>query len=85
MVEDLERDNMPKKEIRKRTESKGYSWFSWRRNNQAEEGEEPKIKKSDEYSQEVLIFFIFCLFSIVNFGLNFVGRLFSFVYFPKNH
>lgn len=32
---------MPKK-IRKRSESKGYSWFSWRRNNQVENSEANK-------------------------------------------
>ena len=45
---------MPKKEaIRKRSESKGYSWFSWRRNNQAEETEENKTKKLEEPTQQV--------------------------------
>ncbi|KAG0718150.1 Phosphatidate phosphatase LPIN2 [Chionoecetes opilio] len=35
LADDLMKDNMPKK-TRKRSESTGYSWFSWRRKNQAE-------------------------------------------------
>lgn len=43
LSEELYKNNMPKKEIRKRTASKGYSWFSsWRRNNQAEDPENDK-------------------------------------------
>ena len=38
LADDLMKDNMPKK-TRKRSESKGYSWFSWRRNNQNEDPE----------------------------------------------
>ncbi|XP_076034413.1 phosphatidate phosphatase LPIN isoform X4 [Oratosquilla oratoria] len=63
LVEDLSKEHMPKKEIRKRTESKGYSWFSWRRNNQAQEeatkeevkgdAEEPKVENKDEKIERV--------------------------------
>lgn len=68
LAEDLYKDNMPKKEIRKRSESKGYSWFSWRRNNQAEaddmgmkadgsaekpEGAERSTEPEDEVSRSV--------------------------------
>lgn len=35
LSDDLMKDNMPKK-IRKRSESRGYYWFSWRRNNQTD-------------------------------------------------
>ncbi|KAK7022848.1 Lipin-3 [Halocaridina rubra] len=45
LADDLYKENMPKKEIRKRSESKGYSWFSWRRGNQAEN--ETMDKKAD--------------------------------------
>lgn len=41
LSDELVRENMPKK-TRKRSESKGYSWFSWRRNNQAENPEANK-------------------------------------------
>ncbi|XP_064090590.1 phosphatidate phosphatase LPIN3-like isoform X5 [Macrobrachium nipponense] len=42
LANQLYKEHMPKKEIRKRSESKGYSWFSWRRNNQAESEEMEK-------------------------------------------
>ncbi|XP_068218623.1 phosphatidate phosphatase LPIN3 isoform X2 [Palaemon carinicauda] len=45
----LYKEHMPKKEIRKRSESKGYSWFSWRRNNPAESDE---MDKKEENASE---------------------------------
>ncbi|XP_069165204.1 phosphatidate phosphatase LPIN3 isoform X2 [Procambarus clarkii] len=45
----LNKEHMPKKEIRKRSESRGYSWFSsWRRNNQTEDIESNKEGTNDE-------------------------------------
>lgn len=46
LADDLMRDNMPKK-TRKRSESKGYSWFSWRRNNQTEDPQTNKDISTD--------------------------------------
>ncbi|XP_071527206.1 uncharacterized protein Lpin isoform X1 [Panulirus ornatus] len=46
LADDFIKEHMPKKEIRKRSQSKGYSWFSsWRRNNQTEEIENSKNVK----------------------------------------
>lgn len=51
---------MTKKEIRKRSESKGYSWFSWRRTNPEDadapqnKSEEIAVKKEVSGSLEVL-------------------------------
>ncbi|KAK3863213.1 hypothetical protein Pcinc_030987 [Petrolisthes cinctipes] len=40
LVDELSKEHMPKKEVRKRSESRGYSWFSsWRRNNQEEDSQ----------------------------------------------
>ncbi|XP_066973989.1 phosphatidate phosphatase LPIN3 isoform X12 [Macrobrachium rosenbergii] len=50
LANQLYKEHMPKKEIRKRSESKGYSWFSWRRNNQAES--EEMEKKEDNASEK---------------------------------
>ncbi|KAB7503804.1 Phosphatidate phosphatase LPIN2 [Armadillidium nasatum] len=36
VIENLAKENMPKKEVRKRSESKGYSWFSWGRTSEAQ-------------------------------------------------
>ncbi|KAK8397854.1 hypothetical protein O3P69_004570 [Scylla paramamosain] len=46
LADDLMKDNMPKK-TRKRSESKGYSWFSWRRNNQTEDPNTNKDMNTD--------------------------------------
>ncbi|XP_042215026.1 phosphatidate phosphatase LPIN3-like isoform X2 [Homarus americanus] len=48
LADELGKEHMPKKETRKRSESKGYSWFSsWRRNNQTEDLENNKDAKND--------------------------------------
>ncbi|KAK8730132.1 hypothetical protein OTU49_008097, partial [Cherax quadricarinatus] len=48
LADNLNKEHMPKKEIRKRSESRGYSWFSsWRRNNQTEDLESNKEGKND--------------------------------------
>ncbi|XP_047496262.1 phosphatidate phosphatase LPIN3-like isoform X2 [Penaeus chinensis] len=46
LSEALYKEHMIKKEIRKRSESKGYSWFSWRRTN-PEDADAPQNKSED--------------------------------------
>ncbi|XP_069992168.1 phosphatidate phosphatase LPIN3 isoform X4 [Penaeus vannamei] len=46
LSEALYKEHMTKKEIRKRSESKGYSWFSWRRTN-PEDADAPQNKIED--------------------------------------
>ena len=53
LADDLMKDNMPKK-TRKRSESKGYSWFSWRRNNQTEDPDTNKDINTDTEKNTML-------------------------------
>lgn len=77
LADDLMRDNMPKK-TRKRSESKGYSWFSWRRNNQTQDPEANKDISTDaeksvlppSQSKEV---------SVLNQLINETSKVFSLV------
>lgn len=52
LVDELMKEHMPKKEVRKRSESRGYSWFSsWRRTNPEEENQDAAASSNTNKSE----------------------------------